>query len=47
MTHRASDKMKPALIRLNTVHAMSWARISQKVGFSRLSGQGRCISIIA
>ncbi len=32
MPHRARDKMQPALIRLNTVHDMSWAKISQKVG---------------
>ena len=32
MTHRSNDTVQQALIRLNTVHAMSWARISQKVG---------------
>lgn len=31
-SHRVSDKVRLALLRLNSTHDMSWGRISQRIG---------------
>ena len=31
-THRTSDKVRLALLRLNSMPSMSWGRISQRIG---------------
>ena len=32
MSHRMSDKVRLALLRLNSTHDMSWGRIAQRIG---------------
>jgi len=32
MSHRMSDKVRLALLRLNSTHGMSWGRIEQEIG---------------